>query len=247
MSFQSISTESRQYLKEEFTAEEILEGLNSCDDNKALDPDGFSMNFLQCFWPLLKEDILAVFENLHSKGKFIKSLNTTFITLIPKKSGANEFKDFRPISLIGCIYKFVATVLVRRLVKVIGEIIGDCQHAFVGGRQILDVVMSANETVDDLLINKKDGLVCKLDMEKEYDHVNWNFVDYMLLRMEFGQKWRKRMKVCVTTTSFTILVNGGLSNFFNVSRGLQQSDPLSPILSIIVMEALNKLLNRAHE
>lgn len=166
--FQCISVECRQHLEEEFTADEILEGLNFCDGNKAPGPDGFSMNFLQCFWSLLKEDILAVFKDLHSKGKFVKSLNTTFITLIPKKSGAIEFKDFRPISLIGCIYKLTAKVLARRVVKVMGEIIGVCQHAFAGGRQIFDAVMAANETVDDLFVNKKDGLVCKLDIEKTY-------------------------------------------------------------------------------
>lgn len=120
----------------EFTAEESLKGLKSCDGNKAVGLDGFSMSFLQSFCPLLKENILNSFKDLHTKGKFVKSLNTTFITLILKKSCANEFKDFRPINLVGCIYKLIANVLARKLVKVTGEIIGECQHAFVGGRQI---------------------------------------------------------------------------------------------------------------
>lgn len=137
------------------------------------------MSFLQSFWSLLKEDILAVFNDLHKKCKFVKSLNTTFITLIAKKGSICEFKDFSPIRLVVCLYKLIAKVLARRLVKVLGEIIGDCQHAFVGGRQILDAVFAANETVDELS-NNKDRLVCKLDMEKTYDHVNWYFVDYML-------------------------------------------------------------------
>lgn len=138
-------------------------------------------------------------------------------------------------------------MLARRLVKVLGEIIGDCQHTFVGCRQILDAVLAANETVDELMSNIKDGLMCKPDMEKAYDHVNWYFVDYMLWRMAFGQKWRDWMKACITTTSFAILVNGDPSSLFKPTRGLRQGDPLSPLLFIIVMEAFNRLLNRAQE
>lgn len=163
---------------------------------------------------------MAIFKDLYSQGKF-KSFNTTFITFILKKIGVNEFKDFRPISLVGYIYKLIAKVLARRLVKVLGQVIGDSQHVFVGGRLILDAVMVANETVDDLMTNKKDVLVCKLDMKKAYDYVNWNFVDYTLYRIGFGLKWKKLMKTCMTSTSFAVLINGGPSNFFNVSKGLR--------------------------
>lgn len=186
----------------------MFQNLKACDGNKALGPDGFNMNFLKSFWLLLKADIMEIFDEMHYSGKFVKSLNSTFIFLIPKKDGANEFKDFRPISLEGCIYKLIAKVLDRRLSKILGEVIRECQHAFVGDRQILDTVMAANETVDDLMAAKRDGLVCKLDMEKVYDHVNWNFVDYMLSRWGFGVKWRLWMKSCIPTTSFAVLVNG---------------------------------------
>lgn len=81
-------------------------------------------------------------------------------------------------------------------------------------------------------------------MEKAYDYVNWKFVEYMLRRMGFGQKWQGWMNQCMTT-SFAVLVNGGPSKFFGVFRGLRQGDPLSPLLFIIIMEALNGLLTRA--
>lgn len=154
---------------------------------------------------------MGIFKDLHSLGKFVKSLNTTFLTLIPKTRRTNDFKEYRSISLVGYIYKLIAKVLTRRLFKVFGEVIGEYQHAFVGGRQILDAMMAANETVDDLLVDKKDGFVCKLDMEKAYNNVNWKFVDYMVMRMDFGLKWRSRMYTCISTTSFAVLVNGGPS------------------------------------
>lgn len=118
----------------------------------------------------------------------MKSLNSTFLVLIPKKRGANEFKDFRPISLVGSIYKLITKQLASTLSKMLGEVIGDCQYAFVEWRQILEAVIAANEVDDDLFVGKKDGLFCKLDMEKAYDHVSWGFVDYMVRRLDFGTK-----------------------------------------------------------
>lgn len=80
------------------------------------------MNYLQMFWLFLKLDIMDIFNDLHSSGKFVKFLNSTFMSLIPKRSGANEFKDFRPISRVGCIYKLITKVLASRLSKVLGEV-----------------------------------------------------------------------------------------------------------------------------
>lgn len=89
----------------------------------------------------------------------MRSLNTTFIVLIAKKRGAKEIKDFRPISSVGYIYKLIVEVLANRLSKVLGEIIGECQHTFVGGRQILDAVIPVNKVEDDLNSEKKTSVV----------------------------------------------------------------------------------------
>lgn len=85
----------------------------------------------------------------------------------------------------------------------------------------------------------------KLDMEKTFENVHWDFIDYMFRRMGFGQKWRSQIRFCITTSTFVVLVNVGPSAFFSASRGLRQRDPPSPLLSIIVMEALHKLIEQA--
>lgn len=115
----------------------------------------------------------------------------------------------------------------------------------MGGRQILDAVMTANEVVDDLISGKKEEILCKLDMEKAYDHVSWDFVEYMLKRMGFGQKWLKWIHTCIASTSFGVLFNDRLSSFFSASRRLRQGDLLSSLLFILVIEALSGLLARA--
>ena len=71
-------------------------------------------------------------------------MNATFISLIPKKYDATEVRDFRPISLIGGVYKIIAKVLANRLKMVLGDIVHESRNAFVKGKQILDFVLIAN-------------------------------------------------------------------------------------------------------
>ena len=106
--------------------------------------------------------------------KFEKSLNATFISLIPKKVNATNICDFRPISLIGSVYKLLANVLANRLTLVLDGLISESQNSFVSGRKILDSVLIANECLDSRIKSRLPGLICKLDIEKVYDHVNWN-------------------------------------------------------------------------
>ena len=99
-----------------------------------------------------------------------------------------EQKDFRPICLVGDLYKLLKKVLANRLEKVMGKVVSKFQNAFVEGRQILDAVFVANETVYSVLKKRGSGLICKLDIEKAFDHVNWAFLLTILGSMGFGQK-----------------------------------------------------------
>ena len=105
-----------------------------CCGDKVPGPEGMTMAFLQANWDTVQGDVLSMFSEFHTNGKFVTSLNVTFIALIPKRADAQNIKDYRPISLVGCIYKLLSKVPARRLRDVIGSLISENQNAFVGGK-----------------------------------------------------------------------------------------------------------------
>ena len=119
------------------------------------------------------------------------------------------------------------------------------KNAFVEGRQIVDVALIANEAIDSMLKGDEAGMLCKLDLEKAYDHINWDFLLTVMQKMGFGGKWAGWIKWCISTASFSVLINGSPAGFFQSTQGLRQGDPISPYLFVLGMEALSYLINRA--
>ena len=157
---------------------------------------------------------MAVFHHFFAKGQFEKSLNATFITLIPKKNEAIEVKDSRSISLVWGVYKIIAKVLADRLRTVMEDIILASQNAFVRNRQILDPILIANECLDSRLKTRLPGLLFKLDVEKAFDHENWGFLMQLLEKGGFFAKWRQWIFFCISTVRSSILINGSPCGFF---------------------------------
>ncbi|KAJ9701108.1 hypothetical protein PVL29_006452 [Vitis rotundifolia] len=242
-----ISEESASRLDSSFSEEEIFNAIFQLDREKAPGPDGFTIAVFQDCWNVIKDDLVRVFAEFHSSGIINQNTNASFIVLLPKKSQSKKISDFRPISLITCLYKVIAKVLSGRLRGVLHETIHFSQGAFVQGRQILDAVLIANEIVDEKRRSGEEGIVFKIDFEKAYHHVKWDFLDHVLEMKGFSSKWRIWMRGCLSSVSYAILVNGNAKGWVKASRGLRQGDPLSPFLFTIVADVLSRMMLKAEE
>ncbi|GKA48713.1 RNA-directed DNA polymerase, eukaryota, reverse transcriptase zinc-binding domain protein [Tanacetum coccineum] len=159
-----------------------------CGTDKSRGPDGFTFGFYRHFLSTIENDVFEVIKYFFTCGEIPKGCNSTFIALILKNPDANMVKDFRPISLIGSIYKIIAKILTNRLVGVLGDIVNEVQSAFISERQILDGPFILNEIMQWCRRRKKQSLIFKVDFEKAYDSVRWDFLDDILVKFGFGLK-----------------------------------------------------------
>ncbi|GKU94416.1 hypothetical protein SLEP1_g7914 [Rubroshorea leprosula] len=123
--------------------------------------------------------------------------------------------------------------------KVMNSIISQNQSAFIGGRHIADGIIITNELIHDAKRRKRPTLIFKADFEKAYDSVNWSFLDCMLQKLGFCEKWHLWIQEGLASATTSVLVNGSPTDEFKMSKGLQQGDPLAPFLFLVVAEALN--------
>ena len=187
--FSVLNASQRDRMVEPFSEQEITRAVWSCGNDKSPGPDGFNFTFIKQFWQQLKPDFLRFLDEFFVNASFPKGSNSSFIALIPKLKDPQAINDFRPISLIGCIYKILAKVLANRLRKVMPYLVDERQTAFIKGRHLLHGVLVANEVIEEARRSKKSCMVFKVDFEKAYDSVSWQFLIYMLKRMGFHERW----------------------------------------------------------
>ncbi|CAN6587433.1 unnamed protein product [Malus baccata var. baccata] len=217
---------------------------------KAPGPDGFQGVFYHTFWENIVGDVNDLVYSMIMGQDYPRNLNSTHIVLIPKVQNPEMVSQFRPISLCNYSYKILSKVLANRLKPILTGIISPMQNAFVAGRQIQDNIGIAHEVFHFLKTRKakrRFEVGIKLDMQKAYDRVEWDFLDAVMERMGFGIAWRKLIMGCVSSVNFAVLLNGQPGEKFAPSRGLRQGDPLSPYLFLLVGEVLSRLIQGAVE
>lgn len=245
--FSRITERDNVCLTAKFEIEEIKEAVWDCDGSKSPGPDGYNFRFIKEYWHLLKDDMKQTMDEFHDTGKWPRGTNSSFLALIPKIDSPQSLNDFRPISLVGCLYKVVTKILAARIKKVLPQVITDTQFAFLGGRGMLDSVLIANEAVHDAKMRKSPSLIFKVDFEKAYDSIRWRFLVYMMRRLNFCEKWVMWVVGCLESSFVSVLVNGSPTDEFKMEKGVRQGDPLAPFLFLIVAEGLNGILKQAVE
>ncbi|CAJ2661734.1 unnamed protein product [Trifolium pratense] len=169
----------------------------------------------------MKSDFMNFFHEFYHNAFLPKGITTSFLALLPKKDHPRVLSDYRPISLIGCVYKVLS--------------------------KILDGVVVVNEIIDLARRRKDHCFLMKVDFEKAYDTVNWRYLEDMMRRMGFPDIWIRWMRTCIFNSSMSVLINGSPTADFKVEKGLRQGDPLSLFLFLIAAEGLTGIIKRAVE
>ena len=129
------------------TQEEIDDVVKNFPNDKSPGPDGFNNEFIKACWDIIKEDTAALIMAFHAGTVNLESINTSFITLIPKKEVPLTPNDFRPISLLNGIMKIITKLLANRLQKVILQMVHINQYGFLKHRMIQDCLGWAYEYI----------------------------------------------------------------------------------------------------
>jgi exonuclease III len=226
--------------------EEIFLAITDLGLNKAPGPDGMTGLFYKTYWPIVKLSVISAVQSFFRGGFLLKEFNHTNIALIPKVDNPSRVNQFRPISLTNFNYKIISKILANRFKPLLHKIVSPMQSAFLKGRSIHDNTILAHEVFHSMKNKRGNGglMALKLDMEKAFDSMEWNFLLKILELLGFQPTWIKWISQCITTSSFSILLDGAPFGKFFPTRGLRQGDPLSPFLFILGSEILSRLLLR---
>lgn len=176
------------------------------------------------------------------------SQNMTHVRLIPKVMGEKRLAEYRPIALCNVFFKIISKLLSLRLKPVLHMIILENQSAFIPGRAIADNVLITHEVLQFLKTSqakKRCTMAVKTYMSKAYDRVEWPFITRVLQRLGFHAKWVNLIMECVSTESYSYLVNDSMHGSIIPGRGIRQGDPLSPYLFILCGQVLSGLCQKA--
>jgi len=244
---QRCSASAIQTLSAPFSPLEIKNVFFSLPRNKAPGPAGYCVEFFTAHWETVGHDmVVAVYDFLQS-GQILKQWNSTLLTLVPKTSNATKLSEFRPIACCNTIYKVVSKILANRLKSVLPELIANSQSAFIPGRLLVENVLLATELIQGY--NHKNisarGML-KVDLKKAFDSVHWEYILNMLKAMCFPSHFIRLIGECITTTRFSVCVNGETCGFFKGTKGLRQGDPLSPYLFVLAMEGFTQMLTKSY-
>ncbi|CAA7048639.1 unnamed protein product [Microthlaspi erraticum] len=194
---------------------------------------------------MVGESVERIVLDFFETGQLPEGMNDALVVLIPKVEKPEQVTQFRPISLCNVLFKTITKAMVTRLKSIMPKLIGLAQSSFIPGRLSVDNIVVVQEAVHSMRRKKgkKGWMLLKLDLEKAYDRIRWDFLEDTLRVARFPDKWVNWIMRCVVGPSMHVLWNGEKTAPITPLRGLRQGDPLSPYLFVLCLERLCHLID----
>ena len=232
----TVSRENKQHCEDPINTKDIRKAISSLENNKSPGNDGLTAEFYKTFAELLQEDLRELFEEISTMGRMPESMRQAVITCVYKKGKTEDITNWRPISLLNYDYKILTKVLANRLQTSLTDIISTEQTAAIKGRSIIENLQLNRDIITFANINELEASIITLDQEKAFDRVDRNFLFKALKKFGYGTKIISFIEAIYNNIVAQIKLNGNMSPFFPIEKGVRQGCPLSMILYIILAE-----------
>ena len=221
ISIPQLSSSDQQSCELPLSTSELEHALKKMENNKSPGIDGLTSNFYKHFWPILGPDITQVFNYCFQHGLLTRTQRRGIITLIYKKGDRTKLQNWRPITLLTTDYKILTKALANRLTNVLPSIIHSDQTACIPGRTINDNLSLIRDVIAYSNENNTPLALISIDQLKAFDRTSHSFLFSTLEHFGFGPQFIRWIKLIYNSVSSSVKVNGWLTSFINLERGLR--------------------------
>ncbi|KAI5083821.1 hypothetical protein GOP47_0003564 [Adiantum capillus-veneris] len=221
-----------------FTEEELLNALKAMAKGKSPGWDGLTVEFYLRFWEQFKDILLSMINHVWCNQSFPSSWKHGLIKLLPKRSLAEKFDDWRPVTMMPVIYKLVSKMVVHRIKDVLQQGLHPRQYGFIPRRQIHDNIATVLFAIEYAKYTQQDVLMLQVDIAKAFDTIQWDFISQVMSKLGFGPKMRNIVYLFYLNAYAQCLLAGEATLPWNLGRSVRQGCPLSAFLYAIATHPL---------
>ena len=234
-----LTENQKEHCELKVSIHECAKALKELKNGKSPGIDGIPADFYKFFWLDVQNYVVESINYSFTSGKMSTSQRLAVITLLPKKDKDRLLlKNWRPVSLLSTDYKLITKMLAMKLSSVLSDLIHHDQTAYIKGRYIGENIRTIDNAIEYCKQNNMSAILLLIDFEKAFDTIRWKFLMKVLKKFNFGNVFKRWIKIIYNEIQSTVMNNGYFSPYFNIYRGMRQGCPISAYLFIMIVEIL---------